>query len=95
MPLAPASSPRSCKGRAQDLQSNRSSEGSKVHCTGATIYFYSQIRDMSDKAIVESNEQNILWGNFPTQETVRGMGKSYRRNDFWACLGRQALFMIG
>ena len=50
---------------------------------------------MSDKAIVQSNEQNILWADFHTQETLKRMGRSFRRNDFSDCLGRQALFMIG
>ena len=32
---------------------------------------------------------------FPTQETIREMGTSFRRNHFWDRLGGQALVMIG
>jgi len=32
---------------------------------------------------------------FPTPQTLRGMGTSSQHNDFWNCLGRQAFLMIG
>ena len=34
-------------------------------------------------------------GEFPTQETLRGVGTSFRCNDFWDGLREQALLMIG
>ena len=33
--------------------------------------------------------------NYSLPETIRGMGASFRRNDFWDRLGGQALPMIG
>ena len=32
---------------------------------------------------------------FPIPENIRGMGTSFRRNDFWDRLGGQASLMIG
>ena len=32
---------------------------------------------------------------FPTADTIRGMGTSFRRNDFWDRLGGQAVLVIG
>ena len=32
---------------------------------------------------------------FPTPETIKGMGTSYRHKDFWDHLGGQASLMIG
>lgn len=37
----------------------------------------------------------IMAGQFPTPETTRGMGTSFKCNDFWDCLGAQVLLMIG
>ena len=34
-------------------------------------------------------------GQFPTPEITRGMGTSFKCNDFWDCLGGQVLLMIG
>ena len=34
-------------------------------------------------------------GEFPTPETIRGIGTSFRRNDFRDCLSGQALLLIG
>ena len=39
--------------------------------------------------------ENIHHAQFPTPETVRGMGTSFRRNGLWDRLGGQALVMIG
>ena len=32
---------------------------------------------------------------FPTPQTIRRIGKSFRRNDFWEFLSGQTLVMIG
>ena len=37
----------------------------------------------------------IMAGQFPTPETTRGMGTSFKCSDFWDCLGEQVLLMIG
>ena len=37
----------------------------------------------------------IMAGQFPTPETTRRMGTSFKCNDFWDCLGGQVLLMIG
>ena len=34
-------------------------------------------------------------GNYSLPETFKGMGTSFRRNDFWDRLGGQALLMFG
>ena len=43
----------------------------------------------------EPFEKGLFVWVFLIQESIRGMGTSFRRNDFWDCLGRQVLLMIG
>ena len=46
----------------------------------------------------DKKHHSMLWffwsGQFPTPETLRGMGTRFRRNDSWGRLGGLALIMI-